>query len=178
MNIFKKSLRGFLYFVMMELLMKSLSKIVFSVYIACLLWLVLFKTSVDFSSVLGIHIQSLNLTPFTGRRGEMIENFVVFVPFGPLLSAAFKNVIFWQKICIIFVFSLAIETTQYLLAIGVSDITDIITNTFGGLVGLAAYSIGRKYIDSEKIDRVLAIFITLLIVLCLLLRFFVFKVKY
>jgi glycopeptide antibiotics resistance protein len=108
----------------------------------------------------------------------MIENFVVFIPFGLLLSTVFKKVIFWQKLVIIFVSSMVIETTQYLLAIGVSDITDVITNTTGGLVGLAAYSLCKDYINSKKIDRFITIFITLLIILSLLLRFFIFKVRY
>ena len=36
-----------------------------------------------------------------------------------------------------FAFSLAVEIIQFALAIGVTDITDIITNTLGGFIGLA-----------------------------------------
>jgi glycopeptide antibiotics resistance protein len=158
--------------------MKHISKIVFGLYLICLLWLVLFKTSLDFSSVLSIDIRSLNLTLLTGRLSEAIENFIVFVPFGLLLSVNFKKVTFWQKFICIFIFSLAVETTQYVLAIGISDITDILTNTLGGLFGLATYSAGKRLVDSKKIDCFIVILIGLLIVFFLALRFFVFRVKY
>jgi glycopeptide antibiotics resistance protein len=166
---------------MIEVLeMKSLSKIVFFIYVLVLLWLVLFKTSIDMSSVLaGYHMSSLNLVPFTGRLSEMVENFVVFIPLGLLLSVNFKKVIFWQSLIVVFVFSLAVETIQYVLAIGISDITDVITNTFGGLFGLIIYrTIAKNHADSKKIDRFIAVLIALLIVVFLFLRFFVFRVRY
>lgn len=108
----------------------------------------------------------------------MIANFIVFIPFGLLLSSNFKKVTFWQKIFTIFIFSLAIETIQYLLAIGVSDITDVIMNTLGGLSGVMVYSISKRYVDSRKMDRISAAVIAILLVFLLFLRFFVFKVKY
>ena len=36
--------------------------------------------------------------------------------------------------------SFLLETMQYILAVGRSDITDVLTNTAGGLLGLAVYS--------------------------------------
>jgi glycopeptide antibiotics resistance protein len=158
--------------------MKYAFRIVFGLYIVCLVWLVLFKTSLDFSSVLTVNIRNLNLIPFTGRLSETVENFVLFIPFGMFLSVAFKKVSFWQKLAIIFVFSLAIETIQYVLAIGISDITDIMTNTLGGLVGLAAYTVGKYYIDEKKISNVITVIVAVLILFFLLLRFFVFRVRY
>jgi glycopeptide antibiotics resistance protein len=108
----------------------------------------------------------------------MIENFLIFIPFGLFLGPNFKKIVWWQKLIFIFVFSLAIETIQYILAIGVSDITDIITNFLGGLFGLAIYSTLKRYIDTEKIDRFVAILIAFLSIVFLVLRFFVFRVKY
>lgn len=160
--------------------MKSLPKVVFAAYLLALLWLLLFKTSVDFGSVLAdSHIRSLNFTLFTGHKSEMIENFAVFVPFGLLLSANFKKIRFWQKLIVIFVFSLVIETTQYILAIGISDITDVLTNTLGGLLGLLLYTaLGKKNSQSEKRDWIISAIIVILLLCCLWLRFFVFKVRY
>lgn len=160
--------------------MKSLPKIVFVAYLFALLWLLLFKTSTDFATVLAdSHIRSLNFTLFTGHKSEIIENLVVFTPFGLLLSANFKKIVFWQKLIVIFVFSLIIEATQYLLAIGISDITDLLTNTLGGLCGLLIYqALEKKSTSSEKQDRIIAATIIILLLCCLWLRFFVFKVRY
>jgi len=160
--------------------MKSLPRIVFVAYLLALLWLLLFKTSVDFASVLAdSHMRSLNFTFFAGHKSEMIENLIVFIPFGLLLSANFKKIVFWQKLIIIFVFSLAIEIFQYILAIGISDITDILTNTLGGLAGLLMYkALQKNNAPSEKRDRIIAIAIVILLLCCLWLRFFVLRVRY
>jgi glycopeptide antibiotics resistance protein len=52
--------------------------------------------------------------------------------------------------------SLLFEAAQYILALGTSDITDLISNTLGGMAGLAFYRAIEK-IKSEKTDRVLII---------------------
>lgn len=108
----------------------------------------------------------------------MIENFVVFIPFGLLLSVDFKRTGFWQKLSFIFALSLAVEILQFVFAIGVTDVTDIITNTLGGLFGLVLYSLGKKYIDAKKIDRLIVITVAVLLILFILLRLFVFRVRY
>ena len=159
--------------------MKTLLKIALVTYICTLLWLVLFKFSFDILAVITEHqSRSVSLVPFTGSTREMIDNFVVFVPLGLLLGAYFKRIIFWQKLIIVFVFSLSVEIIQFVFAIGITDITDLITNTLGGLVGLAAYALSSKYIDSKKIDGFIAITIMLLVALFLILRVFVLKVRY
>lgn len=164
----------------MNTFIKVLPKTVFAAYLIALLWLLLFKTSVDFVAVLAdSHIRTLNLTLFTGHKSEIIENFAVFIPFGLLLSANFKKIAFWQKLVVIFVFSLAVEITQYVLAIGITDVTDALTNTLGGLFGLAIYRLfEKKNISSEKRDTTIAVIVALLLLFVLFLRFFVFKVKY
>lgn len=54
--------------------------------------------------------------------------------------------------------SLALETMQYVLAIGSSDITDVITNSAGGTIGIFLYAILRKVLKSkEKADVVVLI---------------------
>jgi glycopeptide antibiotics resistance protein len=163
--------------------MKILSKTVFSLYLLTLLWLVLFKFSFDLASVLlDYQSRSLNLIPFAGfSQGslrEMIDNLIVFIPLGLLLNVNFKQVAFWPKLAFVFVFSLAAEVIQFVFAIGTTDITDVIMNTLGGLVGLAFYSLGKKYIDIEKLDRFIVIVGVILLVAFILLRTFVFRVRY
>lgn len=163
--------------------MKPLPKVVFVVYLLTLLWLVLFKFSFDILSVLLDHqARSLNLLPFIGSSQgnirEMIDNFVVFIPFGLFLGINLKKATFWRKLAYISIFSLTVETLQFIFAIGITDITDIITNTLGGLVGLLVYDLGKKYIDNKKLDLFITILSAILIAALLLLRIFVLRVKY
>jgi glycopeptide antibiotics resistance protein len=158
---------------------KSLSKAVLITYLIMLTWLVLFKFSFDVISVLETYqARSLNLNPFMGHMREMIDNFIVFIPFGLLLSINFKQVAFWKKLAFISVFSLAIEIIQFALAIGVTDITDVAMNTLGGLFGLISYDFCKKYIDSKKMDLFIIAVGTLLLIIFLILRLFVFRVRY
>jgi len=160
---------------------KTLSKSLLAVYSLLLLWLVLLKLSLDIPSVLGIHMRGLNLIPFAGSSvgsTEMITNLIVFIPLGLLLSVNFKRTNFWRKLAYIFFFSLAAEVIQFVLAIGITDITDVIMNTFGGFLGLMLYSLSNMYADEEKLDRFIVVVGTVLFVFLLLLRFFVFKVRY
>lgn len=159
--------------------MKHASKIVFSVYVVLLLWLILFKTVFDIISVLmSVHIREVHLIPFTSSVIGMIENFIIFIPLGLFLGMYFKEVAFRQKLFFIFAFSLALETIQYIFAIGVSDINDVMTNTLGGFVGLAIYHYGEKHGDVKKMDRTIVLSVAIASVIVLLLRFFVFRIKY
>jgi glycopeptide antibiotics resistance protein len=108
----------------------------------------------------------------------MISNLVVFIPFGLLLSLNFKQSSFKSKLALIFAFSLAAETIQYVVAIGRTDITDVIINTLGGIIGLGIYDLSNKYIATEKLDRFIVIIGTVGLILFLLLRFLVFRVRY
>lgn len=160
--------------------MKPLSKFIFAGYLLVLLWLVLFKFSYDIVAVIEtLHVRVLNLIPFNGNsRREMLENMLVFIPFGLLLSVNFKRTLSWRKLAIICIFSCTVEVIQYVLAIGRTDITDVITNTFGGLVGLALYEFGKKYIDNQKLDRVVVVVTAILLTAVILLRTLVLRIKY
>jgi len=162
---------------------KIVSRALLALYLLVLIWLVLFKFSYDISSVLLDHqTRSLNLIPFVdalrGSFREMIDNLVIFIPFGLLLSVNLKRATFWRKLTLIFIFSMTAEMIQFVLAIGTTDITDVITNTLGGFVGLILYDLGKKYIDSEKLDRFIVIAGTILLILFIVLRVFFFRVRY
>jgi glycopeptide antibiotics resistance protein len=160
---------------------KSLSKVLLALYSLVLLWLVLFKLSLDIRAVLRIHMRSLNLIPFAGfphGSSGMIENIIIFIPLGILLSVNFKRTNLWQKLVYVLLLSLAVEVTQYALAIGITDVTDVITNTLGGFLGLMLYRFSNTHADEEKLDQFIVVSISVLLTLLLLLRFFVFKVRY
>lgn len=108
----------------------------------------------------------------------MVDNFIVFIPFGLLLSIAFRHINLWLKLACISLFSFTVETFQFVFAIGISDVTDLITNTLGGLFGLLLYRLGDKYIATEKLNQYIVVIGTVLLVAFILLRVFVFRVRY
>lgn len=163
--------------------MKQLPKIFFVLYILTLLWLVLFKFSFDiFSVVLDYQSRNLNLVPFLGvsqsNVREMIDNFVVFIPFGLLLCVNFKKVSLWRKLAFVFIFSLGVEILQFIFAIGTTDVTDVITNTLGGFVGLVLYDLAKKYIDNKKLDQFITIAGAILLIVLILFRTLFLRVRY
>ena len=160
--------------------MKALSRTLFAAYLFILLWLVLFKFSYEpFAVIRDFQTRSLNLIPFTrAHRSEMISNIIAFIPFGVMLGVCFKQVVFRHLIAVIFAFSLLVEIVQYVLAIGVTDITDIVMNTFGGLIGLATYFVASKQTNDKTLDLGILVSGAVIILTILDLRIFVFIVRY
>jgi glycopeptide antibiotics resistance protein len=135
---------------------KSLPRVLIAAYSAILIWLILFKFSVHLASVLNYDRRSVNLIPFSrssGSAGEVADNVLVFVPFGLLAAVNFRPLCLRRKLLIVLVFSLTMEIIQYIFAIGASDITDVITNTAGGLLGLTAYDLSARYVNPTMLDR-------------------------
>lgn len=149
---------------------KILSKGLLALYLVILIWLVLFKLQYNFSSILNYHHRNLNLVPYAAPTREMIDNVIIFIPFGVLLSVNFKKICFLPKLAIIMISSLSVELIQFIFAIGATDIIDLITNTVGGFLRLISYALSRKYINNKKLDRVIISVGTLLLVLLLYYR--------
>jgi glycopeptide antibiotics resistance protein len=151
---------------------KSLAKVLLAGYLVILTWLVLFKFSIHIDTVLHSDKRSLNFVPFSrasGSPGEAVDNVLVFIPFGLLLSVNFKSMSFWGKFLIVLGSSLAAETIQYIFAIGATDITDVTTNTLGGLIGIVGYDLIGRYIDRERLDKFIVVSGSVVLGLCVLL---------
>ena len=56
--------------------------------------------------------------------------------------------------------SLALELLQYCFYLGGSDITDVITNTLGGLAGILIFTVMRKFLKEKTVKTVCTIGIT------------------
>jgi glycopeptide antibiotics resistance protein len=139
---------------------KSLTRILLAIYSIILIWLILFKFSVHISAVLHYDKRSLNLVPFSNSSGsvsEIVDNVLVFIPFGVMLGINFKRFNLWSKLLVVLLASIGAETIQYIFAIGATDITDVITNTLGGLLGLIGYDLSSKHFDQERLDRFIVI---------------------
>ena len=80
---------------------------------------------------------------------EVLENFLIFVPMGIYLQMLLPRTKLYVKFMLIAGTSFLLETMQYILAVGRSDITDVLTNTAGGLLGLAVYSIAARLIGNR-----------------------------
>lgn len=76
---------------------------------------------------------------------------------------------FGQKLALVIAISASYEALQYLLGIGATDVTDLLMNTTGGLVGLCLYSaLARIFGDGiRRVLVILALIATLLLVLLL-----------
>lgn len=136
------------------------SIIIYVVYCLILIWLVLFKFTFSLEDFQWLQTgRRVNLIPFYYDIGvgyvhakEVIMNAIVFVPMGlylKMLAVSGK-----KAILIGAAVSLAFELIQFVFAIGASDITDIMTNTLGTVVGVCLYALLRKvFADKEKTDR-------------------------
>ena len=159
----------------------TLTHIVFLLYLLIMAWIILFKTAFSMADVkMLVGERSANFIPFyydnepnvRYHAKEIILNILIFVPFGVCLRMLGNTL---KKGAIIAVIStIALEVVQFLFAIGRADITDVLTNTFGAIVGLFLYLLAAKIFKNEKkLEKVtniialvlLSIFIALFVLL-------------
>ena len=134
----------------------NLTYIVFGIYLVYLCWAILLKLGTSFDSI--PHLRNINLIPFRGsvttsRWGirELAYNVLSFLPFGLYISIIKNKWSFFKKVLVAFLLSLSFEIIQYVFAIGASDITDIMNNTFGAIIGILVYAILNKIFKSKEI---------------------------
>ena len=75
-----------------------------------------------------------------------IENAIMMVPFSTMVLWTFnvRDKILWQSGKIAFLFSVLIELLQVLLRLGTFQLSDIVYNTVGGIIGGVLYYIAIK----------------------------------
>ena len=128
----------------------TLTLVLFIIYLIALVWIILFKLSTSIYEV--PQLRNINLIPYAdslivnGRLSysELILNAIVFVPLGLYLSMLKPNLPAWKRISLIIGTSLLLEVIQYIFAIGASDITDLINNSLGGIIGCLLYFLCTK----------------------------------
>lgn len=144
----------------------------FLLYLIFVMWVILFKLGFSLHEIQGERV--LNLIPFYYEKGsgnrfhfsEVINNVFIFVPAGAYLSLLFRKISFLKKVGLVFANSLVLECTQYILAVGSFDITDLITNTIGGILGISAFSIWCTVFRSkEKPEQSFAILVNMIMIL-------------
>lgn len=147
------------------------------VYLLVLTWIIVFKLQFSFSGLPAI--RNINLIPFgesvivNGKISftEIIQNVLAFIPFGILISVLRDKETFIKKIIPIVLTSLLFEVLQFVFGIGASDITDVINNSLGGIIGIAiAFGISKIFKNSwKKIINIVSIIFAVILVLFILI---------
>jgi glycopeptide antibiotics resistance protein len=159
----------------------KVTNVLFIIYLIALFWILLFKLGVRFSYM---ENRNVNLIPFGNIDvSETILNVVIFVPLGIYAGVLFERWGFVKKLFFFFLISLMLEGLQFIFRIGAFDITDIITNISGGIIGLLIFEAIEKLfnnsVKSQKfINIIAAIGTVLMISLLLLLKLNMLPVRY
>ena len=137
---------------------RIISRIIFSVYFILLVWLILFKFATSLSELPSI--RGINLIPFYYEQEtnihskEVLYNILVFIPLGIYIQVLRENWKIPVKGMVILLTSLLFEAVQFIFAIGASDITDLIGNTVGGVIGILFCVLMKKVIPKKFISLI------------------------
>ncbi len=128
-------------------LLNWLVKISFVLYFFLLTWIIVFKFRIDIRNLR--YLRTINLIPFKENAlKEILINIFLFIPYGMYLRELTKKKSL--TVGIIILTSFIFEVLQYILHIGISDITDVMMNTLGGMVGILLISILEKKRENSK----------------------------
>ncbi len=159
----------------------KLTWVLFIIYMLALFWILVLKLGVQFSYMGN---REVNFMPFREQlMGEIIMNVVVFVPLGIYVGVLLDSWQFRKKLFFFFSVSLLVEAIQFIMAVGAFDITDIITNTSGGIMGFMLYRAIEKVCtsntQSQKFINIIAATGTgCMIVLLVLLKLDMLPIRY
>ncbi|MEL4317522.1 VanZ family protein [Leifsonia sp. YIM 134122] len=137
--------------------------VLFGTYLALLAWIVLWKLDVPW---IGGVQRVIKIVPFAATSGngasaplEVAMNLVIFIPFGVYLGLLAPRWSWWKVGASAAGASLALEITQYVLAIGSTDVTDVVVNTAGGLAGLGLLALARRHsaVTTSTMTRICSI---------------------
>lgn len=128
-------------------LLNQMIRISFVLYIFLLTWIIVFKFRIDIRNLR--YLRTINLIPFKENAlKEILINIFLFIPYGMYLRELTKKKSL--TVGIIILTSFIFEVLQYILHIGISDITDVMMNTLGGMVGILLISILEKKRENSK----------------------------
>ena len=130
--------------------------------------------------------RSVNLVPFNDGKidvAEVILNVIIFVPLGIYAGVLFKRWTLGTQLLFFFSISLLFEVLQFILRVGAFDVTDIITNTVGGIIGLMIFkAIEKVFNNNFKVQKfiniIAAIGTVLMISLLALLKMNMLPIRY
>lgn len=128
--------------------------VLFGAYLVLLAWIVLWKLEVPWLGDDSRRV--IKLVPFVAADGagssrplEVAANVILFVPFGVYLGLLGPKWSWWKAAAVLAASSLGLEVAQYVLAVGSSDMTDVIANTAGGLAGVGLLAGVRRRFEAR-----------------------------
>lgn len=137
---------------------KTLTTVLFTIYFFLLTWIILFKMVFSIHEL--PHFRGVNFIPFGGSLivnnqiniTEIINNLIAFIPIGVYITILKPDWGFLKKLCPAFLLSVTYEILQFIFFIGASDITDLITNTLGGAIGVGIGLLCIKLLKRRAIN--------------------------
>lgn len=139
--------------------------VAFGLYLALLIWVIALKCNLEIILQSAPEMRSLpfksraRLVPhvFSSSKPSMLSldyflNVVIYVPMGLYLMLISKEKI---SFCVLISFasSLAFEVEQFFTGFGGCDVTDIICNVLGGVIGVVIYKILRKQTSDKTVNK-------------------------
>lgn len=151
----------------------TLTIALFAVYILLLTGIILFKLPF-YSEKISDGIRVINLIPLQGSFDEngnfilreIIQNTLLFMPLSIYICVLKSKWSFKKKVLPIIGLTVAFEVIQFIFAMGRSDITDILDNTLGGIIGIGIYVLLSKIFKNKTITvvNILALAVTICVV--------------
>lgn len=129
----------------------------FVFYAGFLLWNILFKyvSPLELFQSGRYCSRTLNLIPFHDliegnfNRLDVFGNLILFIPFGVYIKLLLKNKGVGFVILLACLTSIELELFQYVFGIGASDVTDVIYNTLGAMLGLGLFGVMKLVFKEE-----------------------------
>ncbi len=150
----------------------TLTIALFAVYLLVLTGIILFK--LPFYSDKTDMTRAINLIPLMGSFDEngvlvlreIAYNILLFIPFGVYICMIKSEWLFKKKVFSIIGLTLVFEVIQFIFALGRSDITDVLDNTLGGIIGIGIYALLFRIFKNRtvKFVNILALSLTVCVV--------------
>jgi glycopeptide antibiotics resistance protein len=144
---------------------KLIAWVIFLVYIAALLKLAVFRSgflahevfnggTLNFTPLV-VYIKLLKAHEYMFAFWQFFGNIGWFVPLGFLLPYLTGRLQKLKMILLIgFLLSFVIELSQFVFGIGVSEVDDLILNTFGTFIGFSLYKLYNRFKLKQQNNRI------------------------
>ena len=160
--------------------MKNIKKhflILSIIFVLILVWGILLKMNDlkmqnDFNYMIKLNLFerfTYSLNPFVNNATTklmIVLNIMAFIPFGFLVSILLNKFKIFKVLGISFGLSLIVEISQILIAFGGFSTIDLITNTFGGVIGCLIFLLCEAIIKKVKNQTVKYNLIKTFIIVC------------
>lgn len=138
----------------------------FAVYLVALYWIIVLKFNITAYHD-GVE-RVINWIPYREavlygnmNLNETLMNVFIFVPFGLYSGILLERWNLFRKFALFLSVSFFFEVSQFILKVGAFDVTDLINNTLGGLLGLMLFkALERSFatrVKAQKFTNIMAL---------------------